>query len=254
MSLLEAFLIMLAGVAAGTINTIVGSGSLVTFPTLLFFGYPPLVANMSNNIGLLPGGMSGLYGYRRELTGHGALVRRLIPMALAGGLTGSLLLLVLPSEVFDAVVPVLVGLGVLLVIFGRKLQEAARRRHEHGLTERRALTGAAVYASSVYGGYFGAAQGVIMMGLTTALLPVPLQSLNAIKNVLVPLVNFVAAIIFVSLRFGDIDWVAAGLIGLGTLMGGFIGAGVGRRLPPSVLRAVIIIVGVIAILRLTFFA
>ncbi len=245
---------MLAGVAAGTINTIVGSGSLVTFPTLVVFGYPPLVANMSNNIGLVPGGMSGLYGYRRELVGYGELVRRLIPVALAGGLTGALLLLVLPPEVFDAVVPILVGLGVLLVIVGPRLQAAARERHDRGGSDHRVLTLLAAFGSSVYGGYFGAAQGIIMMGLLTVLVPIPLQNLNAIKNVVVPLVNLMAAIVFVSMRFGQIDWAAAGLIGLGSFLGGFIGAGVGRRLPPAVLRGIIVAVGTIAILKLTVFS
>ena len=254
MSILEAFLIMLAGVGAGTINTIVGSGTLITFPTLLFFGYPPLVANMSNNVGLLPGGLSGVYGYRRELAGYGAVVRRLVPLSVAGGLTGALLLLVLPSSVFDAVVPALIGLGVLLVIFGPRLQAAARARHaEQESSLRRALLLLAVLGSGVYGGYFGAAQGVIMMGFLTMLMPISLQSLTAIKNVLVPIVNLVAAVVFISLRWSQIDWAAAGLIGGGSLMGGFIGAGVGRRLPSPVLRGVIITVGLIAIAKLTVF-
>lgn len=255
MSLLEALVVTLAGVGAGAINTIVGSGTLITFPTLLFFGYPPLVANMSNNVGLVPGGMSGLYGYRRELTGQGVLVRRLIPMSLLGGLTGALLLLVLPASVFDAVVPALIGLGLLLVMFGPRLQAAARAHHgEEQTAVRRTLLPAAVYGSGIYGGYFGAAQGVITAGFLTVLLPIPLQVVNAIKNVLVPIVNLTAAVVFVALRWSDIDWAAAALIGVGSLLGGFIGAGIGRRLPSPVLRGVIIVVGTIAILKLTVFA
>ncbi len=251
-SLLQALAITLAGITAGTINTMVGSGTLITFPTLLFFGYPPLVANMSNSIGLLPGGLSGAYGYRRELTGQGRLVRRLIPVALAGGLSGALLLLVLPSAVFDAVVPALVGLGVLLVMFGPRLQAAARaRRRDRETTLRIVLLPGAVFISAVYGGYFGAAQGVILTGFLTLLLPVSLQGLNAVKNVLVPLVNLIAAVLFVSLRWAQIDWAAAGLIGLGSLLGGFIGSSIGRRLPVPVLRGVIIAVGTIAVVKLS---
>ncbi len=219
-SLLQALAITLAGITAGTINTMVGSGTLITFPTLLFFGYSPLVANMSNSIGLLPGGLSGAYGYRRELTGQGRLVRRLIPVALAGGLSGALLLLVLPSAVFDAVVPALVGLGVLLVMFGPRLQAAARaRRRDRETTLRIVLLPGAVFIS--------------------------------VKNVLVPLVNLIAAVLFVSLRWAQIDWAAAGLIGLGSLLGGFIGSSIGRRLPVPVLRGVIIAVGTIAVVKLS---
>lgn len=255
MSLPEALLITLAGVGAGAINTIVGSGTLITFPTLLFFGYPPLVANMSNNVGLVPGGLSGLYGYRRELTGQGKLVRRLIPMSLLGGLTGALLLLVLPSSVFDAVVPALVGLGLVLVMFGPRLQVVARAHHDDEQTPlRKALLPAVVYGSGIYGGYFGAAQGVIMTGFLTLLLPIHLQVVNAIKNVLVPIVNLTAALVFIALRWSEINWLAAALIGVGSTLGGFIGAGIGRRLPSPVLRGVIIAVGAVAILKLTVFS
>ena len=129
MSAVEALCILLAGVAAGTINTIVGSGTLITFPTLLFFGYPPVVANVSNTVGLVAGGVTGVHGYRRELRGSQDTLRRLVPMSLLGAVIGALLLLVLPPEAFAAIVPALIGLGLVLVVLGPRLQSAASARH-----------------------------------------------------------------------------------------------------------------------------
>ncbi len=264
MPTLEIIAILLAGVAAGTINAIVGSGTLVTFPTLLVLGYPPLVANMSNNLGLLPGGLAGAYGYRRELAGHGGLVARLLPPAVLGGAVGALLLLVLPASVFGAVVPVLVLLGLALVAAGPRLQRAAASRRARAgaadLAEDRAvhvhpvLVPVAVFLTGVYGGYFGAAQGIILVGLLGVLLPVGLQSVNAVKNAVVPLVNLVAAVLFMALRWSQIDWRVVALIGVGSGLGGLLGAGIGRRLPPPILRAVIIVVGLVALARMTVFA
>ncbi len=255
MSFAEAVVILLAGMAAGTINTIVGSGSLITFPTLVFFGYPPLTANISNNIGLVPGGLTGSWGYRREVAALRPLLLRLAPASLLGGLTGALLLLVLPATVFDMVVPVLVGIGLVLVIVGPGLQRRAAKAHPQQQTPARAaILPVSVFLAGVYGGYFGAAQGVIMMGLMSLLMTENLQALTGLKNFLVLIVNTVAAAIFIIVRGSAIDWRAAALIGLGSLAGGVIGASVGRRLPAALLRAIIIAVGVAAILRLTIFA
>lgn len=255
MNVVEAVLILLAGMAAGTINTIVGSGSLVTFPTLLFFGYPPLVANMSNNVGLVAGGVSGVHGYRRELRGELPTIWQLGPASLLGGLTGALLLLVLPERVFDAVVPALIFLGLLLVVFGPGLQRRARAHHPESATARQQILAVVfVFAAGVYGGYFGAAQGVILMGILSVLLTQQIQVLNGIKNLLALLVNGIAAAVFILLRGHQIDWWAVLLIGLGSLVGGVLGARIGRRLPPLVLRAVIITVGVVAIVRMTVLA
>ncbi|CAG7573226.1 hypothetical protein FB554_1379 [Barrientosiimonas humi] len=250
-SLLEAVLILLAGMAAGTINTIVGSGTLVTFPTLLAFGYPPVVANMSNTVGLVAGGVTGTWGYRKELKGSGDLLRRLAPMSLLGAVTGALLLLWLPPEAFDAIVPALIGVGVLLVIVGPSLQRRAAAAHtDHDSPVRRAVLLVGIYLAGVYGGYFGAAQGVLLMGLMSVLLPNPLQQVNGIKNVLGTIVNGVAAITFMIVAWGDIDWAVAGLIALGALAGGVIGARVGRRLPAWGLRAFIVVIGLVAIVNL----
>lgn len=250
----EVVAILLAGVGAGTINAIVGSGSLITFPTLLFFGYPPLVANMSNNLGVLPGGVSAAWGYRREVRGHGALLKQLVPMSVLGGTAGALLLLVLPSSVFDTIVPALIAFGLLLVILGPSLQRAAAARHPKDGTlpaHFRLVLLVGIFLTGVYGGYFGAAQGVILVGLMSVLMTQALQTINGIKNILGPTANLAAAGVFISLRWHQIDWWAVLLIGMGSFLGGFLGSGIGRRLHPVVLRAVIVAVGVAAILRMT---
>lgn len=243
--------IIAAAVGAGAINAVIGSGTLITFPTLLMLGYPPIVANISNNVGLLPGGLAGAYGYRREIAKQKPLLKQLAPASLAGGLTGALLLLLLPSAVFDAVVPALVALGLVLVIFGPRLQKAAARHHSDDPGRgHRILAPAATFAAGIYGGYFGAAQGVILVGLLSVLVPVALQEINGAKNVLVPLVNAIAAVVFLTLRWGAVDWLVVLLIGVGSFAGGLIGSSVGRRLPTPVLRAVIVVVGSLALVKL----
>ncbi len=251
MSLLEAVLITLAGVAAGTINTVVGSGTLITFPTLLAFGVPPVTANVSNTVGLVPGSMSGVVGYRRELVGQRSRLLRLGSASLLGGIAGALLLLVLPSSAFDAIVPVLILLGVLLVLLGPRIQRAVASRAEsrggipdHGVW----WVWPAVAAAGVYGGYFGAAQGVLLMAILGIGVVDSMQRHTATKNVLALLVNTIAAVVFVAVA--DIDWAVAGLIALGSVMGGQLGATVGRRLSPNLLRAVIALVGVVALVAL----
>jgi len=260
-SVLEALAILAAGMAAGTINTVVGSGTLITFPTLLFLGYPPLTANMSNNIGLVGGGITGSWGYRHELGGAGPDIRRLVPMSLAGGVTGALLLRVLPAEAFTAIVPVLIAAGVLLVVFGPTLQRRAVVAHdEHAVqpVHRGGRTAVvlmtAVFVAGVYGGYFGAAQGVILMGVLSALSSESLQRLNGYKNVLALVVNTVAALVFVVVGYHLIDWLVVLLIAVGSLLGGVLGATVGRRLPPLVLRAFIVLIGVVGIVKIVWFS
>lgn len=257
MPLVEVVLVLLAGIAAGTINTVVGSGTLITFPTLLAFGHPPVVANISNNIGLVPGGVSGTWGYRAELKGQRRRTALLAPMSLLGAVTGAVLLLVLPEEAFSAIVPVLLAISVVLVLVQPRLQAAlARRREARGLgadhtsTGRTALTMGGTYLAGVYGGYFGAAQGVLLVGLLGALLPESLQRVNALKNLLSLVVNTVAAITFCLVAFDQIDWAVVGVIAVGSLIGGFVGSRVGRRLPATALRAVIVVVGVVAIVRI----
>ena len=241
MSPIEAVLVTLAGVAAGTINTVVGSGTLITFPTLLAFGVPPVTANVSNTVGLVPGSMSGAFGYRRELAGQRGRVLRLGSASLLGGIAGALLLLWLPSSAFDAIVPALIALGVLLVVLGPRIQRsvAARAESRGGIPDHGVWwVWPAVAAAGIYGGYFGAAQGVLLMAILGIGVADSMQRHTATKNVLALLVNAVAAAVFIAVA--DIDWAVAGQIG----------AGVGRRLPPTLLRAVIAAVGVVALVVL----
>jgi uncharacterized membrane protein YfcA len=250
-SLLEAIAIGLAGMAAGTINTVVGSGTLITFPTLLAFGVPPVTANVSNTIGLVPGSVSGVVGYRRELEGQRTRVLRIGLASLLGGIAGAILLLVLPDEAFDAIVPALVGLGIVLVLFQPRISAWVEVRHVAlGKAPRNPVTGAwwvwpGVLLAGVYGGYFGAAQGVLLMGILGVGIAEHLQRLNALKNVLAAVVNAVAGVLFALVA--DVDWAIVLLIGIGSIIGGQLGATVGRRLPSPVLRGVIVVVGVVAL-------
>jgi uncharacterized membrane protein YfcA len=239
--------IVAAGLAAGTVNTIVGSGSLITFPTLLALGYAPVVANVTNTVGLVPGSLSGAIGYRRELAGQGARVLRLGIASALGGISGAVLLLVLPASSFERVVPFLILGAVALIALQPRLQRAMAANRRHG-GDRGLPLFVTVYSTGVYGGYFGAAQGVILIALLGIFVGEGLQRLNAVKNVLAFLVNAVAAVLFAIVA--PVAWPAAALLALGAIAGGQLGASVGRRLPPSALRAVIIVVGTVVGVKL----
>ncbi|HET8607361.1 MAG TPA: sulfite exporter TauE/SafE family protein [Gaiellaceae bacterium] len=248
MGVLEALAIAGGGVAAGAINAMVGSGTLITFPLLLAFGYAPVTANVSNTIGLVPGSLSGVYGYRRELEGQRARTTRLAIASVLGGIVGAVLLLELPAGAFKRIVPIFIGIALVLVLVQPRLSRrlAARRAAapEHGGP----LTLAGLFACGVYGGYFGAAQGIIIVSMLGITLNERLQRINAVKNVLAMLTNLVAALIFIAVA--HVAWGAAVLIAAGSIAGGQIGAHVGRRLPPLALRGVIVAVGVAAIVKL----
>lgn len=247
--ILEPLLILLVGFLAGTVNTVVGSGSLLTFPTLIALGYPPLIANVSNNIGLAPGSFSGAVGYRRELAGQRATAIRLGVVAAAGGATGAALLLLLPASAFERIVPVLILVACGLVIAQPRLSALARAR-DAGPHERRGmdpLLPLAVGGTGVYGGYFGAAQGVILMALLGVLVDDDLQRINALKNVLTAIVNATAAIIFALTT--AVAWHVVLLLAIGSVVGGQAGARMGRRIPPTLLRVVIVTVGLLVVLR-----
>jgi hypothetical protein len=277
--LLQALAIFAAGLAAGTINTVVGSGTLITFPVLLAFGYPPVLANVSNNVGLVPGAASGALGYRAELAGQRRRVLRLGSASLCGGLTGAILLLVLPAGAFKEIVPALIGIALVMVVFQPRLAAWVAARQRGRAAVRDGDAGGAdgpggssavsvispvrqeaalqvggpvllvlVFLSGVYGGYFGAAQGVLLLGLMGVAFTDSMQRINAVKNVLAGLVNGVAAVVFVIAT--HIDWGAAGLIAAGAILGGQLGARVGRKLPPWGLRVLIICVGIAALVKL----
>jgi uncharacterized membrane protein YfcA len=305
--LLRALAIFAVGLAAGTINTVVGSGTLITFPTLLAFGYPPVLANVSNNVGLVPGVASGVYGYRSELGGQRRRLIRLGSASVCGGLVGAILLLTLPQSAFKDIVPALIGLAVVMVIIQPRLAKwvAERQRARAALATpdgagaggtgavtasvgAEAADGAGsgavspgasvsagadsaiavavaappaaaeaiggpvlwvlVFLAGIYGGYFGAAQGVLLIGMIGIALNDSLQRINAAKNVLAGLVNGLAAVVFILAT--HIDWGVAGLIAAGSIIGGQVGARIGKRLPPWALRVVIVCVGTAALVKL----
>ena len=244
----EILAILLAGLAAGTVNTVVGSGTLITFPVLLAFGYAPVTANVSNTIGLVPGSVSGAIGYRRELAGQRRRALRFGACSALGATVGAVLLLVLPASAFKAIVPAFIAIALALVVLQPRISRALAEResrvaHEHGI-----LTPLAIFATGIYCGYFGAAQGVLLLGILGVALPQDLQRTNALKNVLTAIVNGVAGIYFVFAA--HVEWAPAGIIAGASIVGGQIGAHYGRRLHPAVLRGVIVVVGVTAIVRL----
>jgi uncharacterized membrane protein YfcA len=248
MSLGEVVAFTLAGAAAGAINTIVGSGTLITFPVLLAFGYAPVTANVTNNVGLVPGSVSGAIGYRRELRGQRPRALRLGSMSLLGGLTGAILLLVLPSSAFEAIVPAFIAIALVLTLLQPRLAAALQRRELHAHRGARVVLPLGVFAAGIYGGYFGAAQGIILLAFLGVMLDQDLQRTNALKNVLAGTVNGIAALYFVFAA--HVDWGPAAIIAGASVIGAQAGARVGRRLPPGVLRGVIVVVGCSAIVRL----
>jgi uncharacterized protein len=250
-------LITLAGFGAGVINALVGSGTLITFPTLVALGYPPVTSTMSNAIGLVAGNASSTWGYRAELRGQWDRLRWQIPASLTGAVLGAFLLLHLPEKVFAQIVPVLLVLALVLVVIGPRIQSWARRRAEvagrsaeHITPARMAALVVGTFAVGVYGGYFTAAQGILLVGIMGALLPESVQRMNAAKNLLTLLVNVVAAVSYTLVAFDRISWPVAGLIAAGSLVGGSLGARYGRRLSPNALRGTIVVVGLIGLYRL----
>ena len=266
-------LVLTAGVLAGMVNTIVGAGTLITFPLLVALGYQPLTANVSNTVGLVPASVTGAWGYRRELSGQWRTVGRMAALSAVGGVAGGLLLLVAPAEAFTAVVPWLLVLAAALAAVQPRVAAVVRRRAlaareatveataggtasevgapaatsgvaaplTHPLTVGLAL---GIAATGVYGGYFGAAQGVVLLALLGIAWSTDLHRANGAKNVLAGVANLVSATVFII--GGIVDWRLAGLIALGSALGGVLGARVGRRIPAPVLRALIVVVALAA--------
>lgn len=247
MRMFEAAMLFLAGIAAGTMNSVIGSGGLVTFPALLAFGYSPLVANMTTNMGVLPGALSGAYAYRRELKTQWSRVLRLSALSLVGGFAGALLLLVLPAAAFKAIVPVLIALALVLIIIQPQLQKRLARR-EAVSRGNIVVRDTGIFLTGIYGGYFGAAQGILLMSILGAMIDETIHRLNSVKIMLAVSANTAAAIVFI-VR-GGVAWKAAGVIALGSIIGGQLGAHIGRRLPATVYRIVIVAVGLVAIAKL----
>lgn len=250
MNALEAAAVLGSGIAAGGINAVVGSGSLITFPTLLALGYPPVIANVSNNIGLVPGGTASSFGYRQELEGQRGRLLRLGSASAFGSLTGAVLLLGALENAFQVIVPVLIAIGLVLVVAQPRLNAwlAARREthHPHGGP----WLWLGVLLSGIYGGYFGAAQGIVLIALLGIFLDEDLQRANAAKNVLSSVVNATAAVLFIAVA--EVDWLVVLLIAAGSTLGGLLGSSYGRRLHPAMLRGIIVAVGLAAIGKLLF--
>ncbi|MCR3720179.1 MULTISPECIES: sulfite exporter TauE/SafE family protein [Prauserella salsuginis group] len=254
----HAVLIAIAGVWAGMINTVVGSGTLVTFPVLVALGYPPVTATTSNAIGLAPGSVSGAIGYRHELRGHGRVLLSFLPASVLGAVVGTILLLSLPPDAFETIVPVLIVLALVLVLVQPKVSAWVTRRRQRagvddtdgGSTSAKGAVGLVtlIFLIGIYGGYFTAAQGVMLMAVMGILMTLPLQTLNGIKNVLSAAVNIVAGTVYAFVA--PISWPVVALLAVGSVIGGQLGAKIGRKLPPRVLRGVIVVVGAAAAVQL----
>ena len=241
---MDLLLLLGAGVVAGAVNSAIGSGTLLTYPLLLAAGLPPVVANGTNALGMAPGSAFGAWGYRREPAGRGRQVVGMAVLVGVGALAGASLVLALPSDVFESVVPWLIVAACVLALVQPHLVRALRRRGvDPTALPRRALV-PVLLAIGVYAGYFGAAQGIILIAALGSLYDTDLQYSNAAKNVLQGVANAAAAVAFVVA--GAVSWPAAIAVGVGTAFGGMVGAPFARRLPDPVLRGVIVTVGLVA--------
>ena len=242
MSLPTALLLVAAGFAAGLSGTIAGLASLFSYPALLALGLAPVPANVTNTVALTVSTVGAVAGSRPELAGQGPAVRRLVWPALVGGATGAALLLLTPSAAFEAIVPVLVGAASVVLLVQPRIRAAAQRRAAaRGAENPGRHVAVGLFAIAVYGGYFGAAAGVLMLALLLVGLPVTLLRGNALKNLLLGLANAAAAIGFAVV--GPVDWAAAGAMAAGLLVGSRLGPVVARALPATPLRIGIGIAG-----------
>jgi uncharacterized membrane protein YfcA len=246
LTFLEVSFLFVAGVGAGMINAVIGSGSLLTFPTMVAIGFPPIVANVSGNIGVLPASFAGAFAYRKFYRGS---VRHLVITSVfsaIGGISGALLLLALPQELFNTIVPILIGLAALLVVFGPKIKRAVLAKSQNvERPDSKMPLYLATAASGVYGGYFGAGQGIILLSFLALMLRGGLQRANAYKNVLAAAGNVGAAVIFIFLA--EINWLAVLILAISSFIGGIIGGKYGQRIPEQVYRVFIVVIAVAAI-------
>jgi uncharacterized membrane protein YfcA len=244
MSIAAASVIFSVGLIAGIFNSVVGFGTSITFPALILLGYPPLVSNTSNKVGLLPGILTGIAGYRHELAPQRGNIARVAVIGVVGGLGGGLLLVALPHRTFTAAAPLIILASTLLFIGQPLLARHARSSR----TPRRQGSGrgplAIAVAGALYGGYFGAGQGVIYITALSTMVPQSLQRVIALKNVLGAVVVSTSSLLF--LAVAPVDLLVALFLAIGSSIGGYVGAVVGRRLPETALRVVVIVVSLAA--------
>ncbi|GAA1476425.1 sulfite exporter TauE/SafE family protein [Nocardioides aestuarii] len=255
MSALEALVVLAAGLGAGILSSTVGVASLLSFPTLVALGLPPVTANVSNTLGLIPGGLGGVVGYREEVREAGPIAKVIVVVCAVGAILGAALLLGLPPGVFEAIVPYLILFTCLLVgvqpRIARWLRVRHERRHGEALSERRHMSPATtVFATvtGVYGGYFGAGAGVMMVAVLGIGTDLELRIVNGLKTLSLMVGNIVAGLIFVVVA--DPRWDVAALLAAGSLVGGYVGARIGRRLPDAVFRWAVVAAGIVAALLL----
>lgn len=236
----------LAGLGAGLINGIAGGGSLVSFPALLALGYPALQANVTSTVGIWPGYLGGVAGFRRELEGQRGRLVALLPAILGGAVAGGVLLLATPSADFARAAPYLVlvacGLFALQPLLVKNVRPGAPTR-----VRQVALHGG-TFLASAYGAYFGAGLGVVLLGVLGSCIPDRLVRINGLRSVVSLIVNTVAALIFVA--DAHVAWVAAGLLAGGSLVGGYVGANFARSVPTWILRLLVICLGLVTAGRL----
>jgi uncharacterized membrane protein YfcA len=255
MDLTDAALLVAAGLTAGTVNAIAGGGSLVTFPALVATGLPPVEANVTNSVAVFPGYASSVYGSRMDLAAlardHPGRLWALIPTAAAGTVAGCALLLLTPARAFELVVPFLVLGAAAILAFQDRLRAIVGHPHEMPPRRRTVALHAMVAAGCVYGGYFGAALGVMLVAALGLVLPDSLARVSALKNAISAVVGLVTVIAFGV--FGPVDWLSVAVVAPASLIGGYAGARLARRLPGPVLRVVIVsfavVVGVVLLVR-----
>jgi uncharacterized membrane protein YfcA len=254
MDLSHILLLVVAGLAAGGVNAIAGGGSLITFPTLIATGLPSVAANVTNSVSVFPGYVSSVAGSRADLAGQGRRLRAIVPSSLLGSVGGCALLLLTPARAFEVVVPFLVLAAAATLAFQDRIR--ALVGHPRGMSPRRAAITlqAVVFVGAIYGGYFGAALGVMYVAALALVLDEPLNRINALKNVLSAAVGLVTVIVFAV--FAPVDWAAVLVLAPATIIGGYAGARLARRLPARVLRYLIVafgtVIGLILLYRAFF--
>lgn len=250
MSALEVALLLVAGLAAGSVNAVAGGGSLISFPMMLAVGLPPLTANVSNSVAVWPGYVGTTWGYRRELATQGRRLLALTPAAVLGSAGGCVLLLVSSPEAFERIVPFLVILGSLLLAVQGRITERVRAWRGAGRGTRSPQLHALVLLAAGYGAYFGGGLGVLLLACLGLFLVDDLQRINGLKTALSLVINAVSLVAFA--LFGPVDWATVAVVAPAALLGGYLGARLARRLDPARLRTTVVLFGLVVGVALLF--